>query len=73
MANFIGDGESATMGAFRTIAAAANQMNGLDDSSSVVVLPRGVDAMEVNFERLEEMRTAKDNKMKYTELLRGTR
>lgn len=40
----------------------------------MIKMPLGVDPMEeMNFEKLEQIRTIKDNKAKYTDLLRDTR
>lgn len=41
--------------------------------SSLISIPKGIDNMDMNIEKLEEIRTIKDNKMKYTEILRDTR
>lgn len=34
----------------------------MNESSSMITMPKGIDGMEMNFEKLEEIKTMRDNK-----------
>lgn len=45
----------------------------MNESSSIIVLPKGIDEMEINLAKLEELRTIQNNKNKYTDMIRDNR
>ncbi|KAL4497051.1 hypothetical protein ABPG72_002207 [Tetrahymena utriculariae] len=57
----------------KTLIGTTSKKLGMNESSSIITMPKGIDEMEINFDKLEEIKTIKENKQKYVEMLRDNR